>query len=178
MQDAFATDDGRRELLLIDNVLTLMSSINYNLPLPEGKLGCSTDSMPKAATTAGDTKQLRRHHPLSEEYAPTQALKQKARKKRKLQQDEDEETYVDTKASRKILRIGQDLVEEDLQAQRVPTTSTAFALDSRIGDDHADSDRDSETYEDGEEWGDDEGNDVQDKAVILWKRRTRHMTDM
>lgn len=73
--------------------------------------------MPKAprAPVSATARQARKHNPLSEEYAPTDAsFKQKAPKsKRKGDDDTAETSYVDSAASKKILKIGKDLVDEE-----------------------------------------------------------------
>jgi len=102
-----------------------------------------------------------RHNPLAEEYAPSYPFKQKAsHKKRKSRSDGDNEDdhVIDTKASRKILQIGQELADEDeAQQKRLssgPAPNPAFAFDTRFGgevesDDEGDAaDRDAEMWED------------------------------
>ncbi|KAF2090907.1 Bystin-domain-containing protein [Saccharata proteae CBS 121410] len=113
--------------------------------------------MPKATASADAARQARRHNPLAEEYAPSQPLKQKSGKRKKsAQKDEDgEQGYVDSKASRKILRIGQDLADEEseeLQSNRPQAPNPAFAFESRFGDEESD----EEVVEgDDDAWGDD-----------------------
>ncbi|KAK5736231.1 snoRNA-binding rRNA-processing protein [Elasticomyces elasticus] len=87
--------------------------------------------MPKTARSNSVARQDRRHNPLSEEYAPS-TLKQKSSKKRKQSQTESttqEGGYVDSKASRRILDLGQDLTAEDdaeRLAKRPATTNSVF----------------------------------------------------
>lgn len=116
--------------------------------------------MPKALPPSSGGRQVHRHNPLSEEYAPTEALKQKAAKKRKSVQGEaGEKDFVDSKASQKILKIGQSLVDDEESEQRSKTPSTAFGLDSRFQQDNEfgpgtsgfDEDEDEE-----EAWGDED----------------------
>ena len=69
-------------------------------------------TMPKASK-GNSAAQQRRHNPLSEEYAPSE-LKQKTNKKRKSEDvTNKEEGFVNSKASRNILQLGQDLAAED-----------------------------------------------------------------
>lgn len=103
--------------------------------------------------------ETQRHDPLVEEYAPSYPFKQKTfHKKRKSRSDGDEgeEQIVDTKASRKILRIGQELAEEDDAQSRKKHESgapnPAFAFDSRFGGD-VESEEEGATYE---EWEDED----------------------
>jgi essential nuclear protein 1 len=95
-------------------------------------------AMPKATTSSA--RQERRHNPLSDEYAPTAPLKQKAGKKRKsAHAGEHQEAYIDSKASRRILDLGQDLAAEDEAERRANQQSAehaqpnpAFAFESRF----------------------------------------------
>jgi essential nuclear protein 1 len=74
---------------------------------------------------------------LAQEYSPYQQLKQKAPKKRKQRDDDDlAENVVDSKASRKIISLGQDLADEDQaerQARYVSGANQAFLSDPRLG---------------------------------------------
>lgn len=66
---------------------------------------------------------------------------------------DEQENYIDSKASKKILRIGRELAEEsDVAPQRPPKESNAFGFDSRFGED----DEDNEPFEDEEVWGDED----------------------
>ncbi len=58
-----------------------------------------------------------RHNPLADEYSPVQPFKQRTPKKRSRRDEDGEKVVIGTKASRKILRIGQELVEEDEEEQ-------------------------------------------------------------
>jgi len=104
-----------------------------------------------------------RHNPLAEEYAPSYPFKQKAsHKKRKSRSDGDNEDdhVIGTKAARKILRIGQELADEDEAQQKKlssgAATNPAFAFDTRFGgevesDDGDTADVDAEVWEDENE---------------------------
>ncbi|KAK8180865.1 Bystin-domain-containing protein [Phyllosticta citribraziliensis] len=114
--------------------------------------------MPKA-TTAADVRQARRHNPLADDYAPSNPLKQKAPKKKSKRNSADAEGFVDSKASRKILQIGQDLANEEeaeLSAQRPQAPNPAFAFETRL-DGGAESEEDEVQYgDDDDAWGDEE----------------------
>lgn len=125
--------------------------------------------MPKAP--AGDVRQARRHNPLSEEYQPSNPLKQKAPKKRKSQANpEDEDHYVDSKASQRILKIGQDLADEEeaeAEALRPKGPNPAFDFESRFpreveSDDEGVPGADDD---DDEVWGDEEEEEVEEIEV-------------
>lgn len=123
--------------------------------------------MPKMP--AADFRQERRHNPLSEDYQPSIPQKQKTGKRKKTQADgQDEESYVGSKASRKILKIGQDLADEDEaenEAQRPKAPNPAFAFESRLGDDALDDEEADQTYDGDEGWQDDEEEEVEEIEV-------------
>lgn len=107
----------------------------------------------------------RRHNPLSEEYSPTTPLKQKAGKKRKQShtQEDGQDAYVDSKASRRILDLGQELAAEDeaeQESKRPKAASTAFTFESRFPHDVVSDEEDGGAavgeYDDEEAWGSEE----------------------
>ncbi|KAI1445376.1 Bystin-domain-containing protein [Annulohypoxylon stygium] len=109
--------------------------------------------MPKA-TTPTSSRHPRRHNPLEDDLVATGPLRTKVPKRKAKGGDVDEqENYIDSKASKKILRIGRELAEEsDVAPQRPPKESNAFGFDSRFGED----DEDNEPFEDEEVWGDED----------------------
>lgn len=110
--------------------------------------------MPKA-TTPTAVRQGRRHNPLEDDLVATGPLRAKApkRKSKSGDDDEEQENYIDSKASRKILKIGRELAEEiDVAPPRPPKESNAFGFDSRFDEDG----EDNEAFEDEEVWGDEE----------------------
>lgn len=119
--------------------------------------------MPKAARANTGARQDRRHDPLSEEYSPTAPLKQKAGKKRKsTHEDGEQSSYVDSKASRRILDLGQDLAAEEEaenKSQQSKASTSAFTFESRFPS-HSQSDDEAEVepgeYDDEEAWGSEE----------------------
>ncbi len=114
--------------------------------------------MPKASTQSPDARLARRHNPLSEDYAPNKPPKEKAGKKRKITQSEaNEESFVNTKATRRILKSGQDLADEDQQEQIRAKPNPAFAFQSRFGEGEIPDEGNGSFDEDNEEaWGDDD----------------------
>ena len=108
------------------------------------------------------------HVPLAEDLTASGPLRTKS-KKRKLRADNDDEfalkdnDYVDARSSRKILKIGQDLQEEEIAEHKSNLPNPAFTFESRFGgDDGVDSEdellarRQIEYEDDGEEaWGSD-----------------------
>ncbi|KAK0653560.1 Uncharacterized protein DIS24_g6011 [Lasiodiplodia hormozganensis] len=125
--------------------------------------------MPKA-TSGADARHARRHNPLTEDYAPSNPLKQKAAKRKKTRSEHaDEQGYVDSKASQKILKIGQDLAEEEeaeLEARRPKQPNPAFNFDTRFQD-GPESDEDEIAYgEDDDAWGDDDDEEIVEEVEI------------
>jgi essential nuclear protein 1 len=114
--------------------------------------------MPKTPKSPGP-REAQRHNPLAEEYAPSNPWKQKPAKRQKRERDETEqERFIDSKASRKILDIGRELAEEDdreNEARRPPTANPAFDFETRLGEDDS-ADEPTIQYDDDEAWGDEE----------------------
>ncbi|KAI4140128.1 MAG: hypothetical protein LQ341_003957 [Variospora aurantia] len=108
-----------------------------------------------------------RHNPLSEDLKATGPLRTKSNK-RKSRPEEDECRYVDTKSSRKILKIGQDLVDEVDGEQRGPPSNPAFAFESRFAD--GEEAAEAGQYEDEEAWGD-EGEELTEEIVGIIEAR-------
>ncbi|KAF2197970.1 bystin [Delitschia confertaspora ATCC 74209] len=113
--------------------------------------------MPKAAK-AGSRDGMR-HNPLTEDYVPSQTFKQKAAKRGKRSRDDhDEEHYVDSKASKRILQIGRELAEEDeneQQIRRPAPANLAFDFEARLGEEESDEEPAAQ-YDNEEAWGDEE----------------------
>ena len=111
--------------------------------------------MPKATTPISPgTRQNRRHNPLSDDLLATAPTRNKS-SKRKAKHDADaEDNYVDSRSSRKILQIGQELADEEEQEARAAAPNPAFSLDSRF---QGPSDSEEEDLQDdADEWGDDD----------------------
>ena len=100
------------------------------------------------------SKSARRHNPLAEDLIATGNLRVKSNK-RKARSEENEDRFVDSRSSRKILKIGQDLIDED-QKENAPVAppSTAFTFESRFGSDIEPSE--DAAAEDDDAWGDEE----------------------
>jgi essential nuclear protein 1 len=109
--------------------------------------------MPKATTpTAG--RQTRRHNPLEDDIVATGLLRTKPGKRKSKDAEDSEEHFIDSKASRNILRIGRELAEEDNVDKPVQKpTVDSFGYGSRFDDDVA---VEAKTYDDDEAWGDDD----------------------
>lgn len=109
--------------------------------------------MPKA-TTPFASRQTRRHNPLEDDITATGILKNKPSKRRSTGGDNEEENFVDDRASRTILRIGRELAEEENAGKVIskPTIDT-FGYDSRFDDEAED---ENKVYDDDEAWGEDD----------------------
>lgn len=101
---------------------------------------------------------------------PSNPHKQKAPKKksRSSAADDDEaQAYIDSKASRKIIALGQDLTAEEeaeAEARRPQGTKSAFEFESRLRDDE-DSDGEADIPDDDEAWGDEDDEEVEEVEV-------------
>jgi len=111
--------------------------------------------MPKA-TTPVSARQGRRHNPLEDDLTATGPLKATKTGKRKSRHQDEGEQFVDSKSSRKILRMGQELVDEDQTENSAIKASTAFDFESRLEGDDDDEEDPEQTFEEFEEW-DEEG---------------------
>ncbi|KAH0558651.1 hypothetical protein GP486_004698 [Trichoglossum hirsutum] len=124
--------------------------------------------MPKATTPASprswQAREGRRHNPLSDDILAANTVRKKSGKRKARRDDDDEERFVDSKSSRRILKIGRDLVEEDLQQREAGKTNTAFLFESRFG---GDTERDDEDvhYESEDDWEDEEEEMVEEAEL-------------
>jgi essential nuclear protein 1 len=116
--------------------------------------------MPKAPKSPGGAQ---RHNPLAEEYAPSEWKTKPAKRQKRNKDDKDgEQSYVDSKSSRKILDIGEELREEDereSRAQQPETANPAFNFRDRIGEDEVEGfleDGGVQVDDEDEAWGDDD----------------------
>lgn len=111
--------------------------------------------MPKATTPT--RQQGRRHNPLEDDVLATGRLSTKASKRESTSEDKDEEHYIDSRASKQILKIGRELAEEvDAAPSRPPKDSNAFGQTWAFGEDE-DEGRGDVVYDDDDEvWGDEE----------------------
>ena len=120
--------------------------------------------MPKVAPSNSESRKERRHNPLGEEYDPTSPLKQRAGKRRKQSSSavHEGDGYIDSRSSKQILELGQDLAAEDdatQQATKAAAPNPSFSFESRFSTDVV-SDEDEEEepgeYDDEDAWGSEE----------------------
>jgi essential nuclear protein 1 len=108
--------------------------------------------MPKMATQSG-SRDGRRHNPLEQDILNSGPLRvaRTVPSKKRGREEENEEHYVDAKASRTILKIGRELMEED-QVRNTTTGSepSAFEFHELVG--RQPESEDDVVAEDHEEW--------------------------
>ena len=117
--------------------------------------------MPKATTPVSSApRQALHHNPLSDDLVATGPLRIRSKKRKAKRDDDAGDGFVDSKSSRKILKIGQDMIEEEQAESKETLPSNAFTLESRAGEI---SDTDGEAQElDEEAWGDEDDGVVDD----------------
>ena len=102
--------------------------------------------------------------PLAEEISAIGPLKNRT-KKRKSTTEYEGDSHVDPRSSRKILRIAQDLVDEEQHTANdgASLPNTAFEIDSRVLDVE---NKDLEEDEAPEAWGDEDHEDIEEVVSI------------
>lgn len=113
----------------------------------------------KTASTAARQRQARRHNPLVDDIANVGILRPQ-REKSSLNDADERDKYVDSRASRKILEIGRKLAEEGQEDQEHlhnEPQNGAFTLESRF-EEGVTSDKEAfqEDDDDDEGWGDED----------------------
>ena len=107
----------------------------------------------------GRSKTSQHHNTLEDDLVATGPLRTKS-KKRKIRREDDTQGYIDSRSSRKILRIGQELADEEKKNQRSPPSNSAFTFDSRFG---SEIEEDEDFRHDNDEaWGDDDEAQVEE----------------
>lgn len=112
------------------------------------------------------SRSARRHKPLAEDLVATGNLRVKSNK-RKAKAEEDEDRFVDSRSSRKILKIGQELIDEDQRENRTAAPNLAFTFESRP---EVDSESEDELLPDDEGWGDE---DIVEEVVWIQRSASR-----
>lgn len=109
------------------------------------------------------TTTARHHSSLADDLLATGPLRTKSKKRKAKRDEEDGDGYIDSKASRKILKIGQELAEEDRSSTKQSSVpSTAFTFESRL--DESSGAEEGDSYDDNDEaWGDED--DVIEEVV-------------
>lgn len=116
-------------------------------------LPAHTSKMPK---TPSAPQGGRRHNPLEDDITASGLLRNKPSKRKSRGADDSEANFVDSKASKNILRIGRELAEED-NVERGSNIIPAATIDNFGYDSRFDEAEDEhKTYGDDEAWGDDD----------------------
>ncbi|KAL8936419.1 MAG: hypothetical protein Q9216_004940 [Gyalolechia sp. 2 TL-2023] len=109
------------------------------------------------------SRRTHRHNPLSEDLVATGPLREKS-KKRKSKLGDDDEKYVDSRSSRKILKIGQDLADEANEKHGIQPPNSAFTFESRFADKDEPA-QVGQVDDDEEAWGDEDEDDVNEIEI-------------
>lgn len=118
--------------------------------------------MPKVSSSAAAP--ARRHNPLETDIVGGSGILRPGGKKSKTKASKEKEEYVEAKQSARILRLGQQLADEEDGANIAPTEhKSAFDPDSRFAPDE--DEQDDGAYDD-DAWGDDDDEVEVDEAEI------------
>ena len=101
---------------------------------------------------------------MADDLVATGPLRTKSKKRKARSDEEPEKSYVDSQSSRKILKIGQELQEEEDEELKAGLPNPAFAFDSRLGGGSGSDSKeelDRRKYEDEDAWGSEEEGTVE-----------------
>lgn len=110
------------------------------------------------------SRSARWHAPLEDDLTATGPLRHRSKKRKARPEDDDGSGYVDSRSSRKILKIGQDLADEEQQQNVAAAPNPAFTFESRFDGGSASEEGEDGRYDD-EAWGDEEEDDVVEEVV-------------
>lgn len=117
--------------------------------------------MARSISKRSASRNNRHSQPLADEIASIGLLSAKSKKRKTKHDEEDEEArYVDSKLSRKILKIGQDLADEESDDIDTPKPNPAFTFDSRVATEPVSDDEGPEMEDDA--WSDEEDEFVEE----------------
>ena len=119
------------------------------------------------------SRSQRRHVPLEQDLTATAPLKARS-KKRKARPEVEDQEYIDSRSSRKILRIGQDLVDEEHEESLASAPNPAFTFESRFGAESS-SEEGAARNSDEEAWVD-EADEVVEEVVCPRLRNEEPLT--
>ncbi|KAI9749251.1 MAG: snoRNA-binding rRNA-processing protein [Lichina confinis] len=127
--------------------------------------------MPKTKSSqSGRDNRPRRHKPLPEDIADTGVFRPVSNKRKSRHDDEADgaDNYIDSKASRRIFRIGKELADEDRDDAPDQVKNTAFGLASRLDQQTGSDDEGAESddaWVDEDAWGDGDEDDMERELV-------------
>ena len=119
--------------------------------------------MARSSSIRSRSRKAHRHNPLSEDITSVGLLRANS-KKRKGRPENEEDQYVDARSTRKILKIGQDLANEEQEQDLKSAPNPAFALESRLGEEN-EQDEDARLHNE-EEWGDEDEDEIEEVVCI------------
>ncbi|KAK2613654.1 hypothetical protein N8I77_000553 [Diaporthe amygdali] len=110
--------------------------------------------MPKATTPVAE-RQGRRHNPLEADILGGSGILRSGKTAKKTKEEKDQDHFVNSKQSARILQLGRELADEDDDQSKSAGQSrkNAFDVDSRFA---SEDDRNENTFEDDEAWGEEE----------------------
>lgn len=110
--------------------------------------------MPKATTPVGE-RQGRRHNPLEADILGGSGILRSGKTAKKTKGEKEEDHFVNSKQSARILQLGRELADEDDDQNKPAGESrkSAFDVDSRFAQDE---DKDDTRFDDEEAWGEEE----------------------
>lgn len=104
-------------------------------------------------------QQFRHQKPLADDLSATGPLRTKSNKRKARREDEAKDSFIDSRSSRKILKIGQELAEEDQGVLKSQLANPAFTFESRINGSESGGEQ---HHDDGDEWGDDDDSIIEE----------------
>ncbi|KAL6718280.1 snoRNA-binding rRNA-processing protein [Lecanora helva] len=107
------------------------------------------------APSRSRSKSRNRHVPLEQAILNTGPLKTKS-KKRKTRLEDESEGYIDSRSSGKILKLGQNLAEEEQQENAALAPNPAFTFESRGDLDDGSAGEEETQHDDEDAWGDED----------------------
>ncbi|KAL9002011.1 MAG: hypothetical protein Q9188_005038 [Gyalolechia gomerana] len=107
------------------------------------------------------SRKAHRHNPLSEDLVAIGPLREKSKKGKS--KSEADDRFVDSKSSKKILKIGQDLADEVNQGIRIQPPNSAFTFESRFANE--DEPALVGQIDDEEAWGDEDENVIEEVEI-------------
>lgn len=125
--------------------------------------------MPKAVTPRSEDAE-RQRGPLADEILSAGHLRTKSGKRKSRSDEEDMDHYIDSKTSKRILQIGQDLADEEATESRTAIPSeeknvdSAFDFGSRFRAEDMSEEEDDGIYGDEDQWGDED----EEVEEVVW----------
>ena len=114
--------------------------------------------------------------PLADELATIGPLKNRSKKRKPVSENEGD-SYVDSRSSRKILKIAQDLAEDEekVASNHLSKSNPLFEIESRrLEAEHEDSWDDDETRT----WEDEDFGDIAEVVSLLGQRQTQELMEV